>query len=295
MTLASPCVGTCRLDDATGLCLGCARTGVEIAEWKDMSAASRGAVWEVLPERFERLGISGRRVGWTTEELRDFVRATLEDGGGTWTMGVIGGVAEFTALPGEAPQVERDGDDLIARVGAARLRMRIDDDVRALTFEPAGTPLEASRIVLAVKRSRPAPPVAQAVAALGPDADALDPSDRGARLYDLGLGRKDARFCLRVEAGAAETALRAAEGRAFGPALSRIGAAVLAESPPRVVETALGRIEVLAHIPPPGGQSPLGAHTHLMPDHLATGRTLPAGMDLPRAYRPGAMFYPPRV
>ncbi|MEM8878798.1 MAG: DUF1289 domain-containing protein, partial [Pseudomonadota bacterium] len=33
MSHVSPCVGLCRLDEATGYCLGCARTGDEIADW----------------------------------------------------------------------------------------------------------------------------------------------------------------------------------------------------------------------------------------------------------------------
>jgi hypothetical protein len=60
----------------------------------------------------------------------------------------------------------------------------------------------------------------------------------------------------------------------------------------RVVETALGRAEISAPIPPPGGQSPTGPHTHLLPDHLATGRATPVGLDVPRAYLPGVLWYP---
>ena len=73
-----------------------------------------------------------------------------------------------------------------------------------------------------------------------------------------------------------------------------IAGPLVAESPTRVVESALGRIEVQGQIPPPDAKSPDGPHTHLLPDHLETGRALPVGMDLPRAYLPGAIFYPPK-
>jgi uncharacterized protein len=47
----SPCISVCRMDAATGLCLGCARTLDEIAAWSVMDDASKQAVWDVLPQR----------------------------------------------------------------------------------------------------------------------------------------------------------------------------------------------------------------------------------------------------
>ncbi|NYH16837.1 DUF1289 domain-containing protein [Paraburkholderia bryophila] len=37
MTIPSPCVDVCRLDGATGFCIGCLRTRDEIREWKTMT------------------------------------------------------------------------------------------------------------------------------------------------------------------------------------------------------------------------------------------------------------------
>ncbi|WP_329740691.1 DUF1289 domain-containing protein [Dyella sp. A6] len=50
-SLLTPCIGICRLDSA-GLCLGCRRTGDEIAGWRDLSDDERRR-WmdEVLPMR----------------------------------------------------------------------------------------------------------------------------------------------------------------------------------------------------------------------------------------------------
>ncbi|MDB5704026.1 MAG: hypothetical protein JWN66_1142 [Sphingomonas bacterium] len=47
----SPCVNICVMDDATGLCTGCARTIDEIAGWTSGSAAWRDAVMADLPGR----------------------------------------------------------------------------------------------------------------------------------------------------------------------------------------------------------------------------------------------------
>jgi predicted Fe-S protein YdhL (DUF1289 family) len=51
----SPCINICLLDDATGLCLGCARSLKEIAAWAAMTDAERRAVMRALPARKARL------------------------------------------------------------------------------------------------------------------------------------------------------------------------------------------------------------------------------------------------
>ncbi|MEL6644261.1 MAG: DUF1289 domain-containing protein [Pseudomonadota bacterium] len=292
MTITSPCVGLCKYDETTGYCLGCARTEDEIAGWGMTSEARRAAVWEALPARFETLGVACRRLPWTTEDIRGFVVERLRSGTGTWVAGVVGAVAEFSAGPDARVEVDVQGDTIVARTPGGGVRFVIDDHVRALTFEPGDVRLDRSRIVLAVKRERGRLDIADALTDLGQDMGALDPTARAAHLFDLGLGRKEARFCVRVRPGPSEAAMRSALGSALHESLPKIGPMLLAESPVRVVETVLGRIEVSTPIPPPGGTSPAGPHTHLLPDHLATGRALPAGFDLPRAYLPGAMFYP---
>lgn len=50
-TIPSPCTGVCRLD-AAGRCLGCLRTGAEIAGWLSMSPEERRRLIDVvLPAR----------------------------------------------------------------------------------------------------------------------------------------------------------------------------------------------------------------------------------------------------
>lgn len=47
----TPCVGTCRLD-SLGYCIGCRRTGDEIARWGQMDTADRLYLMrQVLPAR----------------------------------------------------------------------------------------------------------------------------------------------------------------------------------------------------------------------------------------------------
>ncbi len=51
----SPCVGTCRMDEASGLCVGCGRKLDEIADWGAMDEARRAAIMQSLPARLEAL------------------------------------------------------------------------------------------------------------------------------------------------------------------------------------------------------------------------------------------------
>ncbi len=43
--LPSPCVGVCRMNEVTGLCVGCARTADEIAIWRGASPNVLQAIW----------------------------------------------------------------------------------------------------------------------------------------------------------------------------------------------------------------------------------------------------------
>ena len=50
----SPCVSVCRLDDATGLCVGCLRTLDEIAAWSVLDDAARRSVLAAIERRRAR-------------------------------------------------------------------------------------------------------------------------------------------------------------------------------------------------------------------------------------------------
>ncbi|MET0309818.1 MAG: DUF1289 domain-containing protein [Sphingomonas sp.] len=56
--ILSPCTGTCKLDDATGWCLGCGRTIDEIVRWGSTDRADRATVMAALPTRMRKLSDS---------------------------------------------------------------------------------------------------------------------------------------------------------------------------------------------------------------------------------------------
>mgnify|MGYP001826360243 CR=1 FL=1 len=59
--IESPCVKVCVIHPEARICLGCYRSGEEIAAWSRMTAAERREVMDALPERAKSL--PGRRGG----------------------------------------------------------------------------------------------------------------------------------------------------------------------------------------------------------------------------------------
>ena len=53
--ITSPCTGVCRIDSASGWCVGCGRTLDEIARWGSTGNADRDAIMAALPERMATL------------------------------------------------------------------------------------------------------------------------------------------------------------------------------------------------------------------------------------------------
>jgi len=50
-TIASPCIGICKMDDFTGLCIGCLRTLDEIASWGRAGDAAKIAILAAVEKR----------------------------------------------------------------------------------------------------------------------------------------------------------------------------------------------------------------------------------------------------
>lgn len=286
--IGSPCSGICRVDEANGFCLGCARTAAEIAEWSTAGNARKREIWAELPRRFEELGIAVTRLPWLPQEVAAFIGDTLVQRSGTWVTGCHGATAEFMLGEGEPAEIRVDAE-LTAITARAALRFVPLPNLRALEWRDASG-VRAIFIVIPRPRNVSAPSLL--LTACGPDTAAIQLEHRSETLFDLGLGRDHLRFAVRNVAPELDTALNAAVGLPLDALLQRCGKTLIEHSPTRVVETALGRIEVYTPIPAPGGKSPDGPHTHLLPGHLALMRATPAGIDLPEAYALCATFYP---
>lgn len=285
---ASPCVGVCVIDEAASVCLGCARTLDEIAGWGGAPEARRQAVWAALPDRAARMGMPARRLDWQGETLLDAVADRFAAASGTFVAGVYGAVAEVCRTADEPFKTRRAAGVLTLRTARAALRMEAAPYLTAFEIPRAGA---APLVAWAVPAGRAGGTAAKGLTALGADSAALLPRDALGPRFDLGLGRRAARFTIRCDAALADR-LVPDLGAPWPDHLARSGPAILRASPVRVVEAPCLRAEVDVPIPPPGGVSPKGPHTHLLPDHLAQGFDTPPTVPLPKGYTLSLLFYP---
>jgi hypothetical protein len=127
---------------------------------------------------------------------------------------------------------------------------------------------------------------------LGPDHEALCNRDRNGILFDLGLGALQVDACIRVDQADVVAELRSRTGQSVFAPESDAMRIILAANPHRVFMSRIGRAEVFQPIPPPGGRSPDGPHTHVLPKLLAHGRTHATTEPLPDGWIPCAHLYP---
>jgi hypothetical protein len=246
------------------------------------------------------------RLALDPDGIAELVHALLSQAVGGWSMGVQGALAEFAVVAGhpEAVTVQRPARRTIeARTAGGGIRLTVTDETQAFTAGEAGSfavsrPIMSSpafncgeTVYLAVPRSTlPSPAAGRTISDTDPEA--LRAGDRHDLVADLAVGHAAAGFWVRTGDAELGKRLRAMEGAAWPDALAALGRDLVATSPHRIVATPLGRIEVYAPIPTDAGASPEGPHTHLLPPLLRTGRELPAGVDLPPGWAPGAAFHP---
>jgi hypothetical protein len=210
--------------------------------------------------------------------------------GGTWSVGVPGALADSGAVDPQAVIRPLGGTvvQAIDSTGALRLRLGPSTGLFALGGRDA-----VVLLMVAARRESLAPP-ASTLTARGPDRDPVDRADDAGWLFDLGIGAPATSFCVRTTDLELKAALEQAVGTGWRELLdSDVGRLIMSRSPVRVLETGAGRAEVTSPIPPIGGESPAGAHTHLDPGLLELGRELPAGIVLPDAWAPAAFLQPP--
>ena len=223
-------------------------------------------------------------------DLRELVDSHLRSPGSSWSIGAFGAIAEFHRDASEPAGLR----GLSAVTARGAIAVRLAEGCRAVAYEllSARADLWLHGVALCLPEPDARTGARTRIAALGPDREALRPRDRGALLFDLGLGLANCEFCVRTgDAGLAD-ALRAAEGT---PALGNAALLDLLRraSPHRVMRSRAGRIEVFQDIAAEGGPSPSGPHTHQLPRLLRQGRTHAANIPIPAGRLPCLSLYPP--
>lgn len=224
--------------------------------------------------------------------LHDWLRSALNDPAHGWSLGAFGAIAEFIRAPGEAAILDTEGLSAATARGAIRLHDRAD--LRALAYEnPGRQPGHWNHAVVLCLPAEAAAMSGRAVLTeLGPDRQAVRPEDREAVLFDLGLDLPQTDACIRTGDPAALARLRAGLGRSIFDPGNDLMAAMPALSPHRVFIGAIGRIEVFQPIPAPGGASPAGPHTHVLPKLLGHRRSHAATVPVPDGLLPVVHLHP---
>jgi len=225
------------------------------------------------------------------DAVTTLLREALADPGTAWSLGSFGAIAEFMRDPDEATSPLPDG-----RMGLATERGAIalapGADLRPVAYETAVASGWNHAVALCLPEASCAMNRRCAVTELGPDRDAARERDRDAILFDLGLGLLAVDACVRTSDPEAIACLRSGVGLPLFDPASAIGRQLVALSPHRVFLARIGRIEVYAPIPGPGGTSPEGPHTHVLPKLLRGGRTHAATTPIPAGWVPCAGIHP---
>jgi len=228
------------------------------------------------------------------DDIKNWLARELQDASTGWSAGTFGAIAEFVRDPNEAVEVAVDGTALSVATQLGGIRFERFAGLQPVAYETlSANPTQWNHAVaLCSSLSDCAMHGRHVVTELGPDTAALRDQDRGAILFDLGLGILQADICVRTANADLIQTLRAAEKRSlFAPGNPAI-AAILSHGPHRVFATRLGRVEVYQPIPASGGQSPDGPHTHVLPKLLQSGRTHAATHPIPAGLVPCAHLYP---
>jgi hypothetical protein len=228
------------------------------------------------------------------DEIKTWLAHELKDPSTSWSTGTFGAIAEFVRDPGEAAYLHTGGETLSVETELGGIRFERFADVRPVAYETlSANPGQWNQAVaLCLNIGDCAMSARTALTELGPDKAALRDRDRDAILFDLGLGILQADICVRSGNADLIAALRAAEGQpVFAPGNLAMGA-ILKHGPHRVFMTRLGRAEVYQPIPAPGGRSPKGPHTHVLPKLLRSGQTHAATNPIPDGLVPCAHLYP---
>jgi len=218
----------------------------------------------------------------------------IDNPGSGWSMGSFGALGEFVHDAGEVLDLRRGSGEVAAATNRGGIRLLACPGLRPIACETAtaGGRSWSQSIAFCLPATDCAMAGRDTLTELGPDADPLRPEDRGAILFDLGLALPQADFCLRTADAGLIATLRATAGQpVFAPG-SPAMPAILAAAPHRVVLTRFARLEVYQPIPQPGGQSPEGPHTHVLPRLLASGRSHAATLPVPPGWVPAAQLHP---
>jgi len=211
----------------------------------------------------------------------------------SWSIGIPGAIAEFMYDADEAIDIRIDGPRISAVTGRGAMQISIPPATESIAYEGLGSCMQSwsQAVAFCDPAGGACFPATGVLSEQGEDRDAPLADARREILFDLGLGSRYLRFCVRTGDARLLAALRTGAGRSIFDPGNPAFPALREASPTRVIESALGRIEVYQGIPANGAESPAGPHTHLLPALLGTDPP-GTGIALPRHFIAALTLYP---
>jgi hypothetical protein len=226
------------------------------------------------------------------EAIRATLREHIHDPSSQWTLGTFGAIAEFMRDPGEPVAILDEPARLSATTARGGIGFGRLAGARLFASETAVGTSWSHRVAICLPETACAMNRRRALTELGPDDEALRAEDAGGILFDMGLGALQTDICIRTGDPELIGLLRAEAGRSLFEPANPAMAAIVTAGPHRVFLSRIGRCEVYQPIPPAGGRSPEGPHTHVLAQLLRTGRTHAATEPVPAGFVPCAHLVP---
>ena len=218
------------------------------------------------------------------------LRAQLADPACTWSLGGYGAAATFAWDP-EEMTAGQDGEAIGRVTARGAIVMRVPPDLRPFAYETGFAGGWSQAVALCLPAAACAMGRRGVLTELGPDIAAARPQDRGALLFDLGLGLETADACIRVEDRALIECLRAGLGHPVLGADHPVKRMLAETAQHRVFISRLGRIEIYGPGTSVAGSDP-GPRSHILPDLLTLRRTHAATAPIPRGWVPCGALHP---
>jgi hypothetical protein len=231
------------------------------------------------------------------DNWRDVMIKEFNDPRTGWAMGTYGGIAEWMWDPridANAKFILQRNSGLTVTSDRGALQIKFDiDEVKLICYEDVSSKGWAWNhgIAACLPESKSSMGNRSVLTKLGTDENALRSDAKDHVLFDMGLGAPHVDFCVRTNDPYLIDILTRAEGTNIFEN-KEAGMAIVHKSPNRIAITAMGRTEVYSAIPPPGGKSPEGPHTHLLPSLIKTGRKHDPKAPIPEGFNACVMLYP---
>src|SRR5215813_12182596 len=138
----------------------------------------------------------------------DLIAEQLADADAQWSLGTFGAIAEFSRQADEPADIQHG--EMSASVVTPRggIRLLAHPDLRPIAFETIATLGWSQRVAFCLPEKASAMSQRTVLTEVGPDHEALRAKDRGALMFDLGLGALQVDCCVRTADRALAQGLR---------------------------------------------------------------------------------------